>query len=149
MGADPSFNFDDLANAIEKVRVDFGVQINFVDKWAVDGILPNSLGDNLFQKKYELAARGFAFADIVYNDKSVGKLVYIKLANINGLPNDLYSYKGVYPAFPHQPTSDQFFDEKQFEAYRELGYHITKQMFKSELGTEIFKISHIEPTKNV
>lgn len=139
-GADPAFNFDDLSNAIEKVRVDFGAHIIFRNDCGIDGILPNSLNENLFQQKYELAQRGFAMADIYYNDETVGHLVYIKLANIKGLPTDLYSYKGIHPAFPHQPTSDQFFDEKQFEAYRELGYHITKQMFESEFGKEIFNI---------
>jgi hypothetical protein len=27
------------------------------------------------------------------------------------------------PAFPHDPTSDQFFDEARFESYRTLGFH--------------------------
>ncbi|MBK6929414.1 MAG: patatin-like phospholipase family protein [Saprospirales bacterium] len=31
------------------------------------------------------------------------------------------------PAFPHQSTADQYFDEVQFEAYRMLGEHIGKQ----------------------
>ncbi|MCB9305907.1 MAG: patatin-like phospholipase family protein [Lewinellaceae bacterium] len=31
------------------------------------------------------------------------------------------------PAFPHQSTADQYFDEVQFEAYRMLGDHIGKQ----------------------
>ena len=36
------------------------------------------------------------------------------------------------PDFPAQSTADQFFDEKQFEAYRELGYQLCKQMFRNE-----------------
>ncbi len=35
-GADPSFNFDDLANAIEKVRVDFGTKISFIKDCGLD-----------------------------------------------------------------------------------------------------------------
>ncbi|MEZ4939247.1 MAG: patatin-like phospholipase family protein [Saprospiraceae bacterium] len=31
------------------------------------------------------------------------------------------------PAFPHQSTADQYFDEVQFEAYRMLGEHIGRQ----------------------
>jgi hypothetical protein len=30
--------------------------------------------------------------------------------------------------FPDQSTGDQFFDEEQFEAYRELGYEIAKRV---------------------
>ena len=36
-------------------------------------------------------------------------------------------YKGANPKFPDQTTADQFFDEEQFEAYRELGYRIAEQ----------------------
>jgi hypothetical protein len=38
------------------------------------------------------------------------------------------SYKLEYPRFPDQPTSDQFFDESQFAAYRDLGYTIASDM---------------------
>ncbi len=36
----------------------------------------------------------------------------------------LLGYKGANHDFPDQSTADQFFDEEQFEAYRELGYGI-------------------------
>lgn len=138
-GADPNFNFDDLANAIEKVRVDFGAKISFIEGYRPDYILPGTSGNSEYQRKYDIAKHGFAFADIKYNDGSTGTLVYVKLAVIEGLPTDVYSYKGINPSFPHQSTADQFFDEKQFEAYRELGYYIGWQMMSSEKGKEIFK----------
>lgn len=138
-GADPNFNFDDLANAIEKVRVDFDTRIYFRDGYKPDDILPLTAGDSFFQKKYDIAKHGFAIGDIIYNDGTTGTLVYIKLAMIEGLPTDVYSYKGVNPTFPHQSTADQFFDEKQFEAYRELGYYVAWQMMESEEGKKIFQ----------
>lgn len=133
-GADPAFNFDDLANAVEKVRVDFGANIKFRAQAGLDKILPQTqtAGNNSeFIKKYAIAEHGFAIADIYYNDGSSGILVYVKLAMINGLSTDIYSYKGIHPEFPHQSTADQFFDEKQFEAYRELGYYVCWQMMES------------------
>ncbi len=143
-GEDGGFNFDDLANAVEKVRVDFGTKIVFKDKngeglkadFGLNGILFNADGRNAFQKKYEIAERGFAIADVHYNDGSMGTLVYLKLAMVNELPTDVYSYKGLNPTFPHQSTADQFFDEKQFEAYRELGYTIAWKMMESPEGKE-------------
>jgi hypothetical protein len=42
---------------------------------------------------------------------------------MNGLV-DIRQYAESHPAFPHEPTSDQFFDENQFEAYRHLGFGI-------------------------
>jgi hypothetical protein len=35
---------------------------------------------------------------------------------------------GARPAFPDETTADQFFDEGQFEAYRELGFVIADRM---------------------
>ena len=49
---------------------------------------------------------------------------------IKGLGIRLKGYKGANPDFPDQSTADQFFDEEQFEAYRELGYEIAKRMIK-------------------
>lgn len=147
-GADPGFNFDDLANAVEKVRVDFGAKIAFYTKdeknqredCGLNGILFDASTSNNYQKKYEIASRGYAAATITYNDKSTGTLIYLKLAMINDLSTDVYSYKGVNPSFPHQSTADQFFDEKQFEAYRELGYNVAWKMMLSPEGREVFGV---------
>ena len=38
------------------------------------------------------------------------------------VPVDVVRYATQNPAFPNQSTADQFFDERQFEAYREAGY---------------------------
>ena len=37
-------------------------------------------------------------------------------------------YHGRQPLFPHEPTLDQFFDESQFEAYRDLGSHVVDSL---------------------
>ena len=150
-GADPNFNFDDLANCIEKVRVDFGVKINFPEEYGIHNILPKTAieteANKNFIEKYAIAERGYAIGDIYYDgdddsSKKPGTLIYLKLAMINDLPTDLFSYKGLHSDFPHQSTSDQFFDEKQFEAYRELGYRVAKQMLKSDKAKELFKIKN-------
>jgi hypothetical protein len=38
-------------------------------------------------------------------------------------PWDVYNYAQESLEFPHEPTSDQFFSESQFESYRALGRH--------------------------
>jgi hypothetical protein len=147
-GADGAFNFDDLANAVEKVRVDFGAKITFrkkdeknnIEDCGPNGMLFDPSRCNEFQKKYGIAERGFAIADIKYNDKSEGILIYLKLVMIDELATDVYSYKGLNPAFPHQSTADQFFDEKQFEAYRELGYTVTWKMMESAEGKKALNL---------
>jgi hypothetical protein len=72
-------------------------------------------------------------ADILYpGEKEAGKLIFIKSSFFRELSADLYGYKQKQPEFPNEPTSDQFFDEKQFEAYRELGYQTAWQMMNNE-----------------
>ncbi|MCK5506248.1 MAG: hypothetical protein KAJ10_13875, partial [Thermodesulfovibrionia bacterium] len=138
-GADPDYTFEDLANAVERIRVDYGVKIRFRtgDDCDLEGILPKSAEDGLATQKYALAKRGFAIADIIYGgDKPDGTLIYIKPTLIPNLPEDIYGYKSSHTTFPDQTTADQFFDEAQFEAYRELGFQLAKQMLtqKSALG---------------
>ncbi len=48
-------------------------------------------------------------------------------------PDYVLDYRRRNPAFPHQSTADQVFDEQQFEAYRCLGEHITADLFSPEL----------------
>ena len=45
-------------------------------------------------------------------------------------PPDLQQYARANPTFPHETTTDQFFDEDQFESYRALGYHVAHQVFQ-------------------
>jgi hypothetical protein len=132
-GQDGGFTFADLGNAIERVRVDFGVDIRFEDEcYTLEGLLPKprEAASETWAKKFGLAKRGFALAAIRYPDRqSIGVLIYVKATMIDGLPSDLYAYKAQNEEFPDQTTLDQFFDEDQFEAYRELGYNLVKQMF--------------------
>ncbi|MFD1123568.1 patatin-like phospholipase family protein [Methylophilus flavus] len=138
-GADKHFVFDDLGNCIEKVRVDFNVNIRFNDPlFTLDNLQPGSAGASQREiLKYGLAKNGFAIATIEYpplddeNQTPVyGTLIYIKATMVSELPVDVLNFKASHPDFPHEPTSDQFFNEIQFEAYRELGYQITKNMVK-------------------
>jgi len=128
-GADPGFDFTDLANAIEKIRVDFGVVI----KLDINPLVP---GNSDPKNGLRCADCGFITAKVLYPDNSVGKLIYIKTTFTEGMYADLVYYKKQNPLFPDQPTSDQFFDEKQFEAYRGLGNFIAKKLTAKYTLTE-------------
>lgn len=135
-GADPTFAFADLANLVEKVRVDFGVYIRFDDDYGLAPIIPGSSTDQSgFAERYDLSKRCFAIGHIWYppigdEPASEGLLVFIKATMTTGLPADLYGYKGAHPTFPNQTTADQFFDEMQLESYRELGFQLADDMLK-------------------
>lgn len=132
-GADAQYHFDDLGASVERVRVDFGVKIRFEHSlYTLDNLQPGTAPANAaLTEKYHLARNSFALANIHYPDGSHGHLIYIKATLIERLPADLYTFKSSNPAFPHDPTADQFFDETQFESYRELGYQLTWSMLNA------------------
>ncbi len=127
--ADREFTFSDLGHLVERVRADFGADIRFADDDTdLVHIMPGTAGGGVFPEKYGLARRGYAIGTIRYRSGKEGILFYIKSTLTKGLPADIYGYKSADPDFPDQSTSDQFFDEFQFEAYRELGYRLARQM---------------------
>jgi len=90
-----------------------------------------------------LAKSGFVTATVDYGEEGVenGVLIYIKTTLISDLPDDIYAYKRGHSDFPDQTTADQFFDEKQFEAYRELGYRIGLTLLKSSVVRAAFGLA--------
>ena len=67
---------------------------------------------------------------------ATGLLLYLKLSLTGNEPELIKRYKIVHPDFPHQTTLDQFFNEEQFEAYRELGVHVAEGLFSRTLMNE-------------
>jgi hypothetical protein len=47
------------------------------------------------------------------------------------------NYQAKEPEFPHRSTSDQFFNEEQFDAYRSLGQHMIEHAFGVEIRKEL------------
>ncbi|KFI22490.1 patatin-like phospholipase family protein [Nitrosococcus oceani] len=123
---DRAWKFDDLGNALEKIRVDFGVAID------IDTQMLQPQGLNQFSPQPGV------LGDICYADGSRGTLLYIKASVFSGLPEDVYAYRRANPKFPNQSTVDQFFDEPQFEAYRELGFQVGKRIFEDKKLRKIF-----------
>lgn len=132
-GEDRGYAFSDLANAVERVRVDFGARVEF-ESSELAGLVPGSGPDvaDVLDGRAPLAARPFARGIIRYADGTVGRIVLLKSTLFPGLPVDVLGYKLAAPDFPHQSTTDQFFDEHQFEAYRELGYYAGWKYLESE-----------------
>lgn len=127
--ADQGYAFDDLANAMEKVRADFGAIIDFHCP-DIETLTPRSVIEtgNATGKRVTYATQGFLVGTIIYNDRSTGTILLVATSFFKELTADLYAYRKAHPEFPDQPTGDQFFDEKQFEAYRELGFQTAHRM---------------------
>ena len=124
---DSEFSFGSLANIIEKARVDFGVQIK---------ISATDLDDLKYSEdefgNIDFAKKAYTVAEIIYpGDEPAGKLIYIKTTLTADIPAELFSYKQSHPTFPDETTADQFFNEKQLEAYRLLGLHFTDSLINN------------------
>ncbi len=128
--ADPGYGFDDLADVIERVRADFGVYIAF-DSMMADAVPGN--GDpppDGIATSLKFAKTSHVVGKIHYPDKTTGTLIVLKSSMTNRLPVDVVRYAALNAAFPNESTADQFFDERQFEAYREAGYAAGAGMLK-------------------
>ena len=118
VGADYDLRFDDLANVLRKVRIDLGVQID-MDL------------EMLRKDETELSKRHCVAGVINYSEKEKGILLYIKSSLTGDEPEDLFQYRKEHPTFPYESTADQFFNEAQFESYRQLGYHVGQKVFNN------------------
>ncbi len=128
--ADPRFGFADFAHLVEIARLDFAATID-ID---LSPLVPQK--KNAAHGIDKLAEQGFTVGTIRYKgdeekEAKTGILIYIKTTLTDGLPEDIYGYKIQNPDFPDQSTGDQFFDEQQFEAYRELGFQLGRRMTAS------------------
>jgi hypothetical protein len=127
---DPQYVFDDLGNAIHKIRVDLGIPIEFEDEIH---IYPRS--DKEHRDKRKNCAIGrirYSTIDRTATPDKDGILIYLKPAICGDEPVDVLSYCKVNDKFPHESTGDQFFNETQFESYRMLGFHTIKGITNNE-----------------
>jgi hypothetical protein len=115
-GADEDIKFDDLANAIRRVREDFGVQIELDVEPLRQGPDGNSI---------QHAVVGTIHYDGLYGTDK-GTLLYIKPTITGDEPADVLQHHSRYPHFPHDSTAEQFYNEAQWESYRALGEHIAR-----------------------
>jgi hypothetical protein len=116
-GQDSNYVFEDLGNAIRKIRIDLGIPIN------IRVVSP---------KKSEGAVNHCAFGTIQYSavdrPEIDGQLIYIKPVISGDEPPDVSNYAAAHPEFPHEATTDQWFSESQLESYRLLGLHAVESI---------------------
>lgn len=123
---DPHGLFEDLEGAIRKVRVDFGATITF------KGELPTAQAALKSQSCVLVGTIRYRGDE----PGEEGEIVYLKPALCGDEPVDIVRFASANAAkgkaFPHQPTSDQFFNESQFESYRALGQHAAQRHFTKD-----------------
>src|SRR3954447_9563671 len=145
---DTDFEFGGLANLIRKSRLDFGAEVELLDGSELDELLGEGSELRRYIGPLEELRRGLwegktlkeagrtglsrahaALARVTYGSPGCKtRLIYIKPSLTGDEPEDVLEYHRSHPDFPHDPTSDQFFDEAQWESYRRLGDHIAEKL---------------------
>jgi hypothetical protein len=122
-GCDPHCTFEDLGNAVRKIFIDFGVSINF-DKLEIKA-----------RQNPPVPGIRFAIGSITYpGSKEPGWLLYLKPTYMGIERADIRSYASGSSSFPHESTTDQWFNESQLEAYRALGASIMEYVLSEGAG---------------
>jgi patatin-like phospholipase len=127
---DPRYAFEDLGNAIHKIRVDLGVPIEFKD-----GIHIYPWSDKEQQNPRKNCAIGIIQYSAMDRSGQDGVLIYLKPVICGDEPVDVLNYSKSNDKFPNESTGDQFFNETQFESYRMLGLHTIEAISKGRAST--------------
>jgi len=115
---DEPLAFGSLGRVVRMCQTDFGARIE-IDAGSIRRAAPGG------------SSRAHcAVGRILYANGSLGYLVYLKASLTGDEEVDIEQYRASHPQFPHEPTSDQFFAEDQFESYRRLGHHIAETTFR-------------------
>lgn len=148
-GADPGYAFADLVNLIRKLRIDFDAEVEFLTSTELDGLMGKTGSVRAaFGGLEELGARPAdgvhragpyaALARIRYlgaedqaSGTRPGTLLLIKPRIAGSETPDVLRYHDANVEFPQQPTTDQFFDEAQWESYFRLGQVLGDAIFAS------------------
>jgi len=112
-GCDPGCGFEDLGAAIRKIRIDLGISI--------------AMGPMKVRSRGKGCGAYCAVGRIPYSMVDAtpaaedGWLIYVKPVFNGDEAADVVAYAQLNKEFPHEPTTDQWFSESQFESYRRLG----------------------------
>jgi hypothetical protein len=147
-GQDPTSAYEALVSAMTLIREDFSTEIDFdvrvrsgsdVEPSNPSHVVARAVDDE-YPKAAEFARRGYFLGTIRYpksgtdtrvpmaDGPELGHFIYLKSAMIPALSLPSRGYKGANPDFPYESTMDQFFSPEQFEAYRDVGRTIARQM---------------------
>jgi hypothetical protein len=124
--ADPQSTFHGHLTLIRHAQIDFGIRI----EPDLTELRPDLTSK--FSQSHIMMCR-VHYPKAGNQAEGVGLILYLKLSVTGNELELIKRYRAINPDFPHQSTLDQFFDEEQFEAYRQLGVHIAEGLFSRAL----------------
>lgn len=149
-GCDPLYRFQDLATLIRTARIDHRTRIEIDERIAADkdGLgrvfgtpeqfqkLADDAGGLSDDDKRLLSDKCALLLNVYHTEGDARdaaqpdcRIIVLKPRLIASVPIDVREYHAQHREFPQQSTSDQFFDEAQWESYRCLGSCIARRVF--------------------
>jgi hypothetical protein len=141
-GADTKPCFEDLGDAIRRCRIDFQAEISLdvspffkeTDKISEDKLAKSQYIVGTIQYSEEhLKHIGWQEVDAQDSEKQQGVLILIKPSLVKEDSADIRQYARQNLDFPQQSTADFWYDEAQFESYRQIGKLCAERVL-NELG---------------
>jgi hypothetical protein len=128
-GHDPSYTYEDLGRALRQAAIDIGVRVTFshldMARRPKPGETPPLIG-GIYSAVADIE---YPETDPATKERARGALLYFKPGYLGkDEPADVRAFASRNPAFPHDPTLNQFFGEAQFESYRQLGSYTVMQL---------------------
>ncbi len=123
---DPDYAYDDLGDALRKVRIDMGIAIEF-DEGGIAALRAR-------RRRCAVGTIRYSAVDGAGTD---GRILYLKPLVLGTEEPDVLSYAKANPAFPHESTSNQWFNEAQTESYRSLGLQTVTDMCHGWTGSTL------------
>jgi hypothetical protein len=137
-GADERIELADLAR-LYRLCQDKGIR------------LVNLHDDKCITMEAVLAAvktQNVAICRILYPGDGEGLLFHVKSFLVPPATLDLAQYKVTHDQFPHDATTNQFFDEVQFKCYQQLGWQIGQRvcddLFPDEWGEKPIQVERLK-----
>ncbi len=134
-GRDAEYAFDDIANLVRKARIDLDAEIEFFTSVELSAFVDASVRQYFgtpeeFKPDHQDPVYA-TLARVRYKEApEAPSLMLVLKPRVAGIePLDILNYKQASLDFPQQSTTDQFYDEAQWESYRGLGYWIAEQLF--------------------
>ncbi len=124
---DPDMTFHALTNLQRLASIDFDINIE-ID---LEELRLNS--NNLSRSHFQFCR--IRYPSVNKSDAGVGYMLYVKLSLTGNEGEFIRKYRLDEPEFPHHSTTNQFFSEAQFEAYRSLGEHVGEKLFMNAISS--------------
>jgi hypothetical protein len=126
--ADPQSTFQGHLTLVRHAMIDFGIRI----EPDLNSLRPD-ITSRFSQTHFMLCRVSYPESESGDKPAGVGFILYMKLSLTGNEIEVIKRYRALHPDFPHQSTLDQFFDEEQFEVYRQLGVHVAEGLFAHAL----------------